>query len=374
MNLKKIKNKSAICLAAILGFTIGGISMAQNDLKVFVNGDKVDCEPILYNDKTYIPLRAVSEAMGAEVDWNSDQNAAYVNFTEDNSIPQLIENASPSVVAIVGNYKSGDVSKYNERTAHGAGVIIKSSGIILTNAHVVDEMENITVILQDGTSYAGTVLYSDTESDLAEVKINKIGLKAIELANTEDIVVGKTVIAIGTPLSLSMRNTATRGIISGNGVKTSSPYRLIQFDAASNPGNSGGALINTKGQLIGINSSKYVGVGIEGASFAIPIDTVKYVTSQFEQYGKVLRPTLNFDLSESWEAGIGLPTEKGLTVTSVKDLSLPLQRNDIVTKINGISVHSKVDVNEAIKNTYDGKTLTIEYTRGSETLSTTING
>ena len=83
---------------------------------------------------------------------------------------------------------------------------------------------------------------------------------------------------------------------------------------------------------------------------------------------------MNFDLSESWEAGIGLPTEKGLTVTSVKDLSLPLQRNDIVTKINGISVHSKVDVNEAIKNTYDGKTLTVEYTRGSETLSTTING
>ncbi|MCX7715455.1 MAG: trypsin-like peptidase domain-containing protein [Clostridia bacterium] len=362
------KNKFALCLAAVLGFGCASITMAENDIKVYVNGNKVDCEAILKDDKTYIPLRAVSEAMGAEVSWDSERNAAYVSFSEDESTPKLIKDVSESVVAIVGNYKSeymsSDARKYNERTAHGAGVIIKSGGIILTNAHVVNEIENITVILQDGSSYAGNVQYMDVLSDLAVVKINKLGLKPITMGKKEDITVGKTVVAIGTPISLTLRNSATRGMISGSGVDVGSYYRLIQTDAAINPGNSGGPLINTKGELLGINSSKYASVSIEGMAFAIPVDTVEYVLSQFEKYGCVKRPTLEFELEESWEARIGLPTSKGLTVKNSKSTSL--HNNDVITKVNGIEVHSIIDWNEAIKNTYDGGSLTVEYVSGSE--------
>ena len=203
------------------------------------------------DDRTYIPLRAVGESMGAEVLWDAETECAYVNFTEDDAIAKLVEDISPSVVAIIGNYtgNSGSVSDYNKYTAHGSGVIYKSNGYILTNAHVIRDISNITVVLNDGTSLPATVLYSDDYADLAVVKVNKLGLPAITMADSEDVVSGKTAIAIGTPLSMSLRNSVTKGIISGTQVALNdSYYKLIQTDTTINPGNSGGALINTRGR------------------------------------------------------------------------------------------------------------------------------
>ncbi len=373
-----MKTGAAICLAVTTGLicsTAAGV--AAGDTSVYVNGKRLDTEAILQNDRTYVPLRAVSEAMGAQVSWDGDTQSAYVNFSEDDALPKLIEDVSPSVVAIVGNYKpeymSQSASKYNERMAHGAGVIIKSNGTVLTNAHVVEEIQNITVLLSDGTSYPGRVDKIDKESDLAVVKIEKLGLKPIKMGRKEDIQVGRTVIAIGTPISLEMRNSATKGIISGSNVRVDSFYRLIQTDAAINPGNSGGPLINVKGELVGINSSKYVAMGIEGMAFSIPVDTVDYVLGQFEKYGEVRRPSVGVTFEESWEARAGLFTDKGLTVKTVKDSMCGLQQGDEIKAVNGIEIHSIVDWNEAIKRTYTDGSISAEVVRGGSRQTIEVN-
>ena len=358
----KIKNLFCIILTLTLIFSLS--VQAADAVRVYVNGTRVDTDAVIINDRTYVPLRAVSEATGAEVSWDEKSRSAFVNFSEDGTVAKLVEQVSPSVVTIVGNYQSSDLStQYSNPTAHGTGVIYKSNGYIVTNAHVVKDIKNLTVVLNTGDLFPGAVLFSDEDADLAIVKIEKIGLAPVQFAKKESILSGNTAIAIGTPISLSMRNTVTKGIVSGVDVGLEgSYYKLIQTDAAINPGNSGGPLVNIRGELIGINSSKYASANIDNIGFAIPVDTVNYVINQYETNGKILRPKLNFSLSQSWEAKIGLPTNKGLTVKSSTN---PLIKNDdVITEVNGYKVHSIVDWNEAVKASYNGVGLNITYQRG----------
>lgn len=347
---------------------------AQSDVRVYVNGIRLNERVILENDRTYIPLRAVGESMGASVSWDAATRSAYITFTEDDTIAQIVENVSPSVVTIVGNYQSGRVEdRYNNLTTHGSGVVYKSNGYIITNAHVVKDLKNLTVVFSDGTILPGKVVCSDELADIAIVKVDKIGLKPISFADKNTIVSGKAAIAIGTPISLSMRNTVTKGIVCGNGVSLSdSHYKLIQTDTTVNPGNSGGPLLNTKGELIGITSSKYVSMSIDNVAFAIPVDTVEYVISQYEQYGFVKQMTFKFELEPSWEAKIGLPTQKGLAVKNSKDPMLC--DGDVIISLNGIAVHSITDWNEAVKETYNQQPFRIKYERNNVVMEAAING
>ena len=374
ITINTVKKITACALAVVAFFTLTSFDSA--DVKVYVNGMRVDQPAYIQDGSTYIPLRAVSETMGAEVTWDAKTRSAYVSFTEDDAIAQLVEDVSPSVVTIVGNYDAeGDVYKYNNPTAHGSGVIYKSNGYILTNAHVVDNIKNLTVVLNDGQSFAGKVLLSSTDADIAIVKIDKLGLKPITFADEGTILSGKTAIAIGTPISLSMRNSVTKGIVSGCGVPvTGSHYKLIQTDASINPGNSGGPLVNAKGELIGINSSKFVSTDIDNIGFAIPVDTVQHVISQYEKYGKFIIPDFGITFEESWEAKIGLPTQKGITVKTAVSDEIPVGAE--VKKVNGVEVHSIADFNEAIKETYDVDTLllTVEYVYKGEQKEITIAG
>ena len=363
-----------IFIILMVGFMIAVNVCAQSAVKVYVNGMRLNEDVLLVNDRTYVPLRAVGETMGASVEWDAATDSAYITFTEDDAIAKIVENTSPSVVTIVGNYQSGrEEDKYNNLTAHGSGVIYKSNGYIITNAHVVKDLKNLTVVLSDGTLLAGKVVCSDELSDLAIVKVDKLGLKPITFADKTTIVSGKTAIAIGTPISLSMRNTVTKGIVCGNGVSLKdSHYKLIQTDTTVNPGNSGGPLLNTKGELIGITSSKYVSMSIDNVAFAIPVDTVEYIIKQYEQNGFIKRATFNFDLEPSWEATIGLPTQKGLTVKNSKDSMLI--NGDVIISLNDINVHSITDWNEAVKETYNGGPILIKYMRNNIIMETTING
>lgn len=367
--------KKQIIAATALMLAISSTAYASDNINIFVNGNALNTGAFIMNDSTYIPLRAVSEALGSNVNWDGNTRSVYIDSDEDTVTAQVIENASSSVVAIVGNYKpeymTGTVSNYNELTAHGTGVVIKSGGIILTNAHVVSDIDNITVVFSDGESYAGQVQAIDKDSDLALVKVGRLGLKPISFAQSNSIFAGQSVVAIGTPLSLSMRNSASKGIVSGLNVSTPSAYYpLIQTDAAINAGNSGGPLLNMKGQLIGINSSKYAGVGIEGINFSIPLDTINYVLNQFEQNGKVIRPDLGITLENSWEARIGLPTKKGVTVKTSSSSSL--SSGDVINFINGVEVHSIVDFNKALRDTYSSGNINVIYTRNGEQISTDI--
>ncbi|MEG1880100.1 MAG: trypsin-like peptidase domain-containing protein, partial [Oscillospiraceae bacterium] len=223
--------------------------------------------------------------------------------SEENAIRNAIDIISPSVVAIVGNYMADTTAtyqdKYAEGIAHGTGIILTSGGEILTNAHVVKDLTSIVVILANGEGYEGRIKYIDEKLDLAVVKIEKLGLPVAKFADENSLVIGKKVIAVGTPVNIGLRNSVSLGIISGVNRSVSSEYTLIQTDAAVNPGNSGGPLVNLSGEVVGINSSGYSAIGIEGMNFAIPITNVKYAINQFETYGKINRPNFEAELEQS---------------------------------------------------------------------------
>ena len=242
----------------------------------------------------------------------------------------------------------------------GSGVIIKTGGEILTNAHVVKNMNMILVVMNDGKGYEAQLKYIDEDTDLAVVKIKKIGLPVVKFANSEDIVVGKQVIAIGTPITFSLRNSATVGHISGLNRSVGEPYRLVQTDTAITHGNSGGALINMNGELVGITSSGYSGTN---TNFAVPVDTVKYVLNQFELYGKVRHISFGAEFQEDWLAELGVPSEAGLTIKGLEKSS-PLAKasfktGDVLVSVDDVAINSIVELNELMKNYLPGDTVKV---------------
>lgn len=331
---------------------------------VEVNGTQIDTDAVIIDDKTYVPLRGVFEAAGAEVSWNEETQTAGINISnslsDDELIPSVIESVSPSVVGIIGRGKTESYYGSQEGIISGSGVIIKTGGEILTNAHVVKNMNTILVVMNDGKGYEAQLKYIDEDTDLAIVKIKKIGLPVVKFANSEDIVVGKQVIAIGTPITFSLRNSATVGHISGLNRSVGEPYRLVQTDTAITHGNSGGALINMNGELVGITSSGYSGTN---TNFAVPVDTVKYVLNQFELYGKVRHISFGAEFQEDWLAELGVPSEAGLTIKGLEKSS-PLAKasfktGDVLVSVDDVAINSIVELNELMKNYLPGDTVKV---------------
>lgn len=331
---------------------------------VEVNGTQIDTDAVIIDDKTYVPLRGVFEAAGAEVSWNEETQTAGINISnslsDDELIPSVIESVSPSVVGIIGRGKTESYYGSQEGIMSGSGVIIKTGGEILTNAHVVKNMNTILVVMNDGKGYEAQLKYIDEDTDLAVVKIKKIGLPVVKFANSEDIVVGKQVIAIGTPITFSLRNSATVGHISGLNRSVGEPYRLVQTDTAITHGNSGGALINMNGELVGITSSGYSGTN---TNFAVPVDTVKYVLNQFELYGKVRHISFGAEFQEDWLAELGVPSEVGLTIKGLEKSS-PLAKasfktGDVLVSVDDVAINSIVELNELMKNYLPGDTVKV---------------
>ncbi|GAB1533356.1 MULTISPECIES: S1C family serine protease [Brevibacillus] len=314
--------------------------------------------------------------VGASQGANAQGNVPVVSKTSyasivEADIPGVVARVSASVVAIVGKPEGNESGRDNRfNLAHGTGVIVKADGWILTNAHVVKDMRNLTVITVDGKQYGGTVTNMDEESDLALVKIQATGLQPAKFASNYAIRVGEPVIAIGTPISVSLRNSATLGIISGANRSVSSTYRLIQTDASINPGNSGGPLVNVKGEVVGINSMKFVSVGIDNLSFAIPADTAQYVMNHFFTYGKVNRPYWGAELEESWAAVVGLPTKEPLRITRIEPGSpaakAGFQVGDVIYSINQAPFSTLVEFNELLKKYLPGQTVELMVQSGGD--------
>ena len=348
-------------------FFISALLLPQTAMaapNVEVNGTQIDTDAVIIDDKTYVPLRGVFEAAGAEVSWNEETQTAGINISnslsDDELIPSVIESVSPSVVGIIGRGKTESYYGSQEGIMSGSGVIIKTGGEILTNAHVVKNMNTILVVMNDGKGYEAQLKYIDEDTDLAVVKIKKIGLPVVKFANNEDIVVGKQVIAIGTPITFSLRNSATVGHISGLNRSVGEPYRLVQTDTAITHGNSGGALINMNGELVGITSSGYSGTN---TNFAVPVDTVKYVLNQFELYGKVRHISFGAEFQEDWLAELGVPSEAGLTIKGLEKSS-PLAKasfknGDVLVSVDDVAINSIVELNELMKNYLPGDTVKV---------------
>lgn len=299
--------------------------------------------------------------------------------------------ALPSIVGISISYNVSFWGKTQEAEATGSGVIISSDGYILTNNHVVSssdasyfyevsEAKSVTVSLYgNDETYEATIVGTDKQTDLAIIKINATNLTPAELGNSASVKVGEFVLAVGNPLGLD--TSVTSGIVSALERDVASEdgtiYHVMQTDCAINSGNSGGALVNSKGQVIGINTLKLAGTGVEGLGFAIPINDTIDVYKQLIKFGKVLRPYIGIsgsDLSENIAKRYNLPV--GIYVEKIADDSnaknSKLQVGDIITAINGTEVKTMEELNDIKNKLSIGDTITLKIYRNGDYLDIEI--
>ena len=266
----------------------------------------------------------------------------------------------------------------------GSGVIISPDGYIVTNNHVIDGAEKLEVTLNDNRTFNATVVGADEKTDIALIKINAKDLHAITFGNSDAVKVGQWCVAVGNPFGFN--STVTAGIISAKarGMNTSDNSGIkafIQHDAAVNPGNSGGALVNTAGELIGINTMIYSQTGnYSGCSFAVPSNTVKKVITDIKQYGTVQRAVLGIQYSEltaekAKEEKI-TATNEGLYVAKVTDRGAAkeagLQEGDVIVKLNGARVKDSGEMQEEMNKLRPGDKAEIEYYRDNKLKRTTV--
>lgn len=277
------------------------------------------------------------------------------------SIPDIVTKLSPSVVGIS--------CITNGQSVSGTGIIMSGDGYIITNAHVVEDASAISVVITDSTESSDSVgdssvtaelIGMDTQTDLAVLKIDKIGLTAAEFGISSDIQVGELAIVIGNPLGFDLANTVTSGIISATDRTLTIDDRtmnFIQTDASINSGNSGGPLINAYGQVIGITSAKVSSTYGEGLGFAIPIDDAKEIIDDLIEFGYVTgRPTLGIsgsNISSFYAEYYGVP--QGFIVKTVSSGSAAeeagIQVGDLIIGIEGETITSIEEFNE-IKSGY----------------------
>ena len=326
---------------------------------------------------------------------NIDYNNVNLNLVSLSSISDtgvyVAQKVLPSIVGINVEYSVSSIFSRNPSTAsaEGSGVIISEDGYILTNNHVIDssssssyyevgDASKISVYLyNDDTPYEAKIVGTDEQTDLAVIKIEKTGLTAAELGDSNAVQVGEWCMSIGNPLG--MRSTVCQGSISAlNREVTDSEgktYNVIQTDAAINEGNSGGALVNSKGQVIGINTLKASGEGVEGLGFAIPINDTISIYSDLIQYSKVKRPYIGITGSDITEdivkANPTFDLKVGAYVRDVEDYSpaekAGLKIGDIIIEANGQTVESMDDLNKVKNSLQIGDTMTLKiYRNGKE--------
>ena len=286
----------------------------------------------------------------------------------------------------------GDLGTFPKKErGQGSGVIIDSSGLVLTNAHVVEKVDSVIITLQNGNQVDGTVLGTDQITDLALVKIKEFpGLESAKLGDSEDIQVGDWAIALGTPYGLE--STVTLGIVSSlhRDINTlgfsDKRLDLIQTDAAINPGNSGGPLINANGEVIGINTLVRSGPGA-GLGFAIPINLASKVTNQLLTNGEVVHPYLGAQLvllneriakehNQDPNALIFLPERSGALVQSVIPQSPAeeggLRRGDLVINAEGNAIKDPKSLLIQVENAQIGKPFELEVLRNNKEINLSI--
>ena len=286
------------------------------------------------------------------------------------SLQEIYRRCIGSVVSIVTVTPSGKAS--------GTGIIMSEDGYVITNHHVIESAQAVSVLTSDNQEYAASVVGSDETSDLAVLKVEAEGLQAAEFGDSSVLQVGDSVAAIGDPLGTALRGTMTDGIISAINRDLTVNDRtmsLIQTNAALNNGNSGGPLINCYGQVIGINTMKMsnfysLSTTVEGIGFAIPIDTAKPIIDELIEKGYVSgRPAIGIDgetLPATYRIYYRLP--QGIYVTRVyrnSDAAAKgVSEGDIITAINGVSVTTMEQLNR-VKNQFTaGQTITLTIYRG----------
>lgn len=309
----------------------------------------------------------------------------------------VAKKVQPSIVAITVEYSVNSIFNRtpSTATARGSGIIISEDGYILTNNHVINSSSSsknsfyeigkankVTVKLyNDDTEYKGEIIGTDSQTDLAVIKIDKTDLTAAELGDSDSVQVGEFSMAIGSPLGLD--NSVTAGIVSAVNREVSdedgNKYVAIQTDAAINSGNSGGALVNSKGQVIGVNTLKLSGTSVEGIGFAIPINATKDIYNQLIQYSKVKRPYVGIsgsDLTKEIAEQYRLALDVGVYVRSVDDFSAAekagIKPGDIIIEAEGKKITKMDELNEIKNKKQIGDTLKLKISRDGKEKDVTV--
>lgn len=341
---------------------------------------------------------------------NSSKTTAVQTSNSSSSISSMVENVSPAIVGIT-NYQAqtqtdtsfGDFntpfdelpqnkSSQEEKTGTGSGVIFKKSGnkaYVLTNNHVIEGANKLTVSLHDGKTIEGKLVGADPLTDLAVVEISSSHVtKVAALGNSSSLRAGETVIAIGNPLGEDLSRTVTQGIVSGvdrtvsmNTSAGESSINVIQTDAAINPGNSGGPLLTTDGKVVGITSMKISETGVEGIGFALPINDVKPIADQLLAKGKIERPYIGISMLDLEQVPdvyqketLGLKTSQLDKGVYVKDIAAGspaakagLKSEDVITGINGKQIKTGSELrHELYTNAKVGDTVSITLIRNGK--------
>ena len=387
---KQNKNYGKLFLTVFAAFALGATSVfgAQavtgtgSALKSSVTATKED------KDNQQLTVNAISKAKDAVV--------SVVNYqTNSNNLDSILGGNSKNKSnnnSNSNNSNSGDL----KTASTGSGVIYKKTGntaYVVTNNHVVKGAKKLAVILSDGTNVNAELVGTDVWTDLAVLKISGDNVTTtMDFANSDDIAVGETAFAIGSPLDVSFSNTVTKGIVSavnrqipmdvdGDGTVDWN-QTVIQTDAAINPGNSGGALINNEGKLIGINESKIAkatsSVSAEGIGFGIPSNEVKLITEQLEKSGKVVRPAMGVQLvsvntiaNDTVKSELKYEGKQGVVVRLVESgtpaAKAGLEKYDVITKLNDTEVKDVAAVRKFLfEKTKIGDTVKVTYYRGGK--------
>ena len=347
-------------VSALGGVVVGGLAVYQA-LRA-----NADAPQTVFSDASSAPAQVVS-----------------VNTTEyQTSVTQAVEAVGPAVVTVVGTIP-GQMTFFGptgDQTVSGSGFFISNEGYILTNHHVIEDVQAIRVILADGSEQSATLVGSDQFSDLAVLKTDGSVPAIVKLGNSDVLKSGESVIAIGSPLG-DFKNTVTVGVVSATGrsIDTGEGYQvedLIQTDAAINQGNSGGPLVNLAGEVIGINTmivrSSSSGTVAEGLGFAIPVNTARAVAEQIIQKGYFARPKIGISwqfVTPALAARYGLPVAWGAYVTDVQANS-PAQRaglkeGDIITQFDDIPLDDTQPFVNTLFTYNPGDTVTLTVMRGN---------
>lgn len=298
-------------------------------------------------------------------------------------VSDIVEKCKDSVVEITTESVSSGNSIFDQYVSQGAGsgVIISEDGYIVTNNHVVNNATSLKVTTTDGTEFDAKIIGTDSQTDLAIIKINAQKLQAATLGDSDTLQVGDPAIAIGNPLG-ELGGTVTTGIISATDRQITidnETMTLLQTDAAINPGNSGGGLFNSDGNLIGIVNAKESSTGIEGLGFAIPITPAKDVITELMQNGSVTsRPALNvslYDYTSNNQAQNSKYKDGCYIVQIVRNGAADkagLKQNDRIISFDGQDIHSTSDVKAILKKHKIGDTLKIVVERNSKKVEVEI--
>lgn len=346
-----------------------------------------------YFEEPKIIIREVPQAKYTKFDEHGDPFSGTSQRKYISSSPTDFTTAAHAVTPAVVNIKSltkdSDFWTWNASfgASSGSGVIISSDGLILTNNHVIEDGEKIEVTLNDKREFKARVIGIDTSTDLALIKVEDEkarNLPHLTFGNSDSLAVGEWVLAVGNPFELE--STVTAGIVSAKGRNIDilddaySIESFIQTDAAVNPGNSGGALVNTNGELIGINTAIITRSGrYEGYSFAIPANLARKVVRDLKDFGEVQRGILGVGIEQvdsQLAEELGLKSIAGIHINRITPESgaddAGLSRGDVIVAINGIKTNTMPELQEQVGRYRPGNTISLEYIRAGKKKRTKV--